>query len=650
MNRLTSFPQRLRIPALLGVVLELILACLVAADATGTPPVSRDPLKVDLLGVFAHPDDETGAAGTLVTYALGRGKTVANVYCTRGEGGGNMVGTQYGPALGILREGELRECLGLMGIRHCFFLDRADFAYTESLAITLEKWGHEATLERLVRLIRILRPEVVVTMNPAPNPGQHGNHQAAGLLAIEAFDAAARRDRFPEQLTLEGLSPWQVRKLYHGGAPGAGATIDVTQPLPDGRIPATVAGMALAHHRSQGFGGMASSPWLRPPQTWVLVKTVVPFDSGESDLFRGLPVADPISPIPSPRSESTPDNAPKLAFVPRPAVEFYQDWVRQHGIGHVAAAFEPDIPVVAGEASPILIDAPASMRAAVGDPANWSLPAGWTLVGRATRLGTVADGRQRLAVQVRPPEGHPADAEIRVSFPGAAVSEEVKARLHPVPQIRANQLRTDPDLDAPLDGAVWKTLPEHPIESGWTWQGTATGPADCSGRFRVARNATHLWIEIRVHDDVVVTNIEPNDIKGHWRSDSVELCLDPQPGSAHTLGCYKLGIFPSDTTGRVRGSRDADANPGVVESTSPGTRIHSARTPDGYLIRAAIPFSEIAPKGRSIGTRLGFNVLIYDGDKADAVPGENINRVRLAWAPRSGVQGRPEDWGRLDLQ
>jgi hypothetical protein len=51
-----------------------------------------------------------------------------------------------------------------------------------------------------------------------------------------------------------------------------------------------------------------------------------------------------------------------------------------------------------------------------------------------------------------------------------------------------------------------------------------------------------------------------------------------------------------------------------------------------------------------MGSRLGFNVLIYDGDKADAAPGENINRVRLAWAPRPGVQGRPEDWGRLDLK
>jgi len=43
-------------------------------------------------------------------------------------------------------------------------------------------------------------------------------------------------------------------------------------------------------------------------------------------------------------------------------------------------------------------------------------------------------------------------------------------------------------------------------------------------------------------------------------------------------------------------------------------------------------------------------VLIYDGDKAGAAPGENINKSRLAWAPRSGVQGRPEDWGRADLE
>jgi hypothetical protein len=128
----------------------------------------------------------------------------------------------------------------------------------------------------------------------------------------------------------------------------------------------------------------------------------------------------------------------------------------------------------------------------------------------------------------------------------------------------------------------------------------------------------------------------------------VEICLDPVGGAEHTMGCYKLGIFPFDTAGQVRAARDADANQGPVEETAPETRLASRRTDDGYRIQAAIPFKEI---GLSPGKkRLGFNLIIYDGDKRDAALGENINKSRLAWAPRSGVQGRPEDWGRIDLE
>src|SRR5262249_21270490 len=139
------------------------------------PKQGAELLKTDILGVFAHPDDETGMAATLAWYAQGRKAVVANIYCTRGEGGGNMVGNQGGAALGILREAELRDCLSQLGVRYCYFLDRLDWAYTESLAATLEKWGKEETLGRLVRLVRTLRPEVMLTMNPAPTPGQHGH-------------------------------------------------------------------------------------------------------------------------------------------------------------------------------------------------------------------------------------------------------------------------------------------------------------------------------------------------------------------------------------------------------------------------------------------------------------------------------------------
>ena len=68
-----------------------------------------------------------------------------------------------------------------------------------------------------------------------------------------------------------------------------------------------------------------------------------------------------------------------------------------------------------------------------------------------------------------------------------------------------------------------------------------------------------------------------------------------------------------------------------------------------HISHSAIPFREIGVKPDQT-RRLGFNIILYDGDKAGAALGENINKSRLAWAPRSGVQGRPEDWGRIDLE
>ena len=154
----------------------------VLSVATGilAQPLQGDALlKTDLMGVFAHPDDETGVAAAVAKYAWGENRVVAHAYFTRGEGGGNMVGTQGGRSLGLLREVELRDCLTILGVRHVLFMDCEDFFYTESLAATLEKWNHQQALGNLVRAYRSLRPDVVVTMNPTPRPGQHGHHQAA---------------------------------------------------------------------------------------------------------------------------------------------------------------------------------------------------------------------------------------------------------------------------------------------------------------------------------------------------------------------------------------------------------------------------------------------------------------------------------------
>jgi hypothetical protein len=84
------------------VILSAAAGTPVQAQTVDAPKQGAALLKTDILGVFAHPDDETGMAATLADYAVGRTSVVANVYCTRGEGGGNMVGTQWGAALGHL--------------------------------------------------------------------------------------------------------------------------------------------------------------------------------------------------------------------------------------------------------------------------------------------------------------------------------------------------------------------------------------------------------------------------------------------------------------------------------------------------------------------------------------------------------------------
>lgn len=616
------------------------VAASAAAELQGEPL-----LKADVLAVFAHPDDETTMAPLIADLALRQGRRVDHVYATRGEGGGNMVGRQSGRALGILREAELRACLGQMGVRRCWFLDREDFAYTESLAVTLEKWGHEETLGALVRVIRSVRPEVILTMNPAPSPGQHGNHQAAGWLAVEAFDAAADPDAFAVQFDKEGLRPWRPRKLYFGGAGPFMAVLPGTNALPDGRIPARIAGEALAMHRSQGFGNMGAAPWFLRPQRLQLVKSVVPFEAEETDVFRGLPVPGDVPPrqvasLPKPAAPAV-----KVRFLPRRAVSRYEEWVEEQGIGAAATSFDADVPVVAGEATPVpleIVDPPGSPRGRL----RLQAPPGWTVQPAELDVGMAAQPEWFRILQVHAPNGG-GDATLVAAGDVGGRPVRAEVRLHVVPRLEIVKV-APPGLGTDVADAAWRAIPSVAIPHTNTWQGTVTHASDVSAAFRVAHDGANLWVEVRVVDDVVVSNIAPDDIKGHWRSDSVEVCVDPEDGAEHTLGAFKVGVFPFDAAGKPRGARDADREPGLIEETAPGMGLVSARTADGYLVRMRIPWA-VAGVDVGKGGRLGFNVLVYDGDKAEAAPGENINRSRLAWAPRSGVQGRPEDWGRAVL-
>ena len=179
--------------------------------------------KADILLVVAHPDDE-GAATAYLARAIDEGKRVAVVFGTRGGSGANEVGGEQASALAAIREIEARRAVAMLGITNVWFLDGKDTA-SQNVLQSLSNWNHGQALQQLVRLMRLTRPEVVLTFLPGTFVGEdHGDHQAAGVLATEAFDLSADPAAFPEQLAgptkrleslLDNLRPWQPKKIYY---------------------------------------------------------------------------------------------------------------------------------------------------------------------------------------------------------------------------------------------------------------------------------------------------------------------------------------------------------------------------------------------------------------------------------------------------
>lgn len=207
-----------------------------------------------MLMIGAHPDDEN--TQLLAALALEQGAETAYLSLTRGEGGQNGVGPELGEALGVLRTEELLAARRLDGAEQ-FFSRAYDFGFSKSADEAFRHWPREALLADVVRTIRRFRPDVVVSIFAGTPADGHGQHQVAGLLAREAFRAAADPARFPEQIRA-GLRPWQPRKLYQSlwRTPEL-ATLRVPVGERDpllGRSPFQIAMASRGRHRSQDMG------------------------------------------------------------------------------------------------------------------------------------------------------------------------------------------------------------------------------------------------------------------------------------------------------------------------------------------------------------------------------------------------------------
>ncbi len=207
-----------------------------------------------LLVIAAHPDDEDTSLLTLV--ARGMGGESAYLSLSRGEGGQNLIGPELGVGLGLIRTRELLAARGIDGGRQ-YFTRAYDFGYTRSLEETLKLWPKEVLLEDAVRVIRRFKPQVIVSVFPGVPHPNHGQHQAAGVTAHEAYPLAGDASAFP-QLAREGLAPWTPQALYRSTSFDRDQT---TVTLPIGRVDPLsgrsiyqLAAASRSMHRSQDMG------------------------------------------------------------------------------------------------------------------------------------------------------------------------------------------------------------------------------------------------------------------------------------------------------------------------------------------------------------------------------------------------------------
>lgn len=258
--------MKVSISRLLILVLLILPAALPAQDNSSNR-IQLGLQKLNTLGtilyVAAHPDDEN----TRLIAWMANEKHLRTAYLslTRGDGGQNLVGTETGAMMGLLRTNELLEARKIDGGEQ-FFTRAVDYGYSKNPEEAFTKWDKQLVLADVVRTIRKFRPDVIITRFPPTSRAGHGHHTASAILAEEAFELANDPTAFPEQL--KTLQPWQPKRLFWNASswwdkelPEKAAKDDKFATLDAGTYSnllgksySEIASESRSQHKSQGFG------------------------------------------------------------------------------------------------------------------------------------------------------------------------------------------------------------------------------------------------------------------------------------------------------------------------------------------------------------------------------------------------------------
>lgn len=273
----------------------LLFPILLHAQPSQQPHAAQIRLKLkklnflgSVLYVAAHPDDENTK---VITY-LANDRLAATAYLslTRGDGGQNLIGAEIGELLGVIRTQELLAARRIDGGQQ-FFTRAIDFGFSKSADEAFQVWGKDKVLEDVVKVFRQYQPDVIITRFPPDERAGHGHHTASAVLAGEAFDAAAKADVFPAQVSETGT--WQAKRLYtntgrwwnreiNENSPGV-ISFDVgSYNRLLGKSYSEISALSSSQHKSQGWGRRGERGY--QPEFFEFMKG----EKAEKDIFEGV--------------------------------------------------------------------------------------------------------------------------------------------------------------------------------------------------------------------------------------------------------------------------------------------------------------------------------------------------------------------------
>ncbi len=457
------------------VLSALLLGTPLAAQTASSLKAADERFKADILVVVAHPDDEGAVTPYLARAIYDLHKRVAVVYGTHGGSGANNYGREHAAGLADIREMEARESCARMGIKDVWFLDGKDTA-SQNVLNSLANWGHGANIEKLVELVRLTRPDVIITSLPGVFIGEnHGDHQAAGVLATEAFDLAGNPVVFPSQLAgasahreiyLENLQTWQVKKIYYfpdgnddkqfsGTGPSYSIwDISPSQKKPYWRIALDAATTHLTQYpedieRIQKLSDGEAQKMMRDPETawWTEPETLVFGKSyfmskATDDIFANL--------------QGEPNHCPGLSATTQRSSGvttvklggpwgYYQSFREAHCLGALHVADPPELAETAGTQVYVPLTVAHANNKALKLQLKVEAPKGWKVTSGEGEIALPAEATSEVRIEIETPKltasdlkaNGPQEIVIHAIADGASAGDiklRVQLRSHGLPQ------------------------------------------------------------------------------------------------------------------------------------------------------------------------------------------------------------------------